>query len=67
MTCPRKSYRADDPAIGPASRKPIGNALLAVFLAGGALGGVLFGMFADRWGRKPVMVVTILFILFLPG
>ena len=38
-----------------------GEQLLGVFLAGGALGGVLFGMFADRWGRKRVMVATILF------
>ena len=30
------------------------------FLAGGALGGVGFGMLADRWGRRPTMAVTIL-------
>jgi MFS family permease len=31
-----------------------------VFLLGGATGGLLFGMMADRWGRKPTMVATIL-------
>ncbi|MBI3866345.1 MAG: MFS transporter [Planctomycetia bacterium] len=34
--------------------------LLGVFLAGGAAGGILFGSLADRWGRRPTMVVTIL-------
>src|SRR5437660_8609327 len=33
---------------------------LAAFLAGGALGGVLFGMLADRWGRRRTMAFTIL-------
>jgi MFS family permease len=33
---------------------------LAAFLLGGALGGVLFGMLADRFGRKRVMGYTIL-------
>jgi MFS family permease len=36
------------------------NVLLASFLAGGALGGVLFGMMADRWGRRRTMAITIL-------
>src|ERR1039458_9294513 len=38
-----------------------GDGFLGVFLAGGAFGGILFGSLADRWGRKPVMVTTILF------
>jgi MFS family permease len=33
---------------------------IGAFLAGGALGGVLFGMLADRWGRRRVMALTIL-------
>lgn len=33
---------------------------LTCFLAGGAVGGVLFGMLGDRWGRTRVMVITIL-------
>src|SRR5262249_45218612 len=35
------------------------NVALAAFLVGGALGGVLFGMMADRWGRRRTMAVTI--------
>jgi MFS family permease len=37
-----------------------GDVFLGVFLTGGALGGVLFGTLADRWGRKPMLVLTIL-------
>jgi MFS family permease len=33
---------------------------LAVFLVGGTLGGIIFGILADRFGRKPMMIVTIL-------
>src|SRR5438552_3144505 len=36
------------------------NVGLAAFLLGGALGGVLFGMMADRWGRRRIMSATIL-------
>jgi MFS family permease len=32
----------------------------SVFLVGGALGGVISGMMADRYGRKPVLVWTII-------
>src|SRR5881397_2912398 len=38
-----------------------GDIFLGVFLAGGTFGGILFGSLADRWGRRPTMVVTILF------
>jgi MFS family permease len=34
--------------------------LLIPFLLGGAVGGLAFGSLADRWGRKPTMVATIL-------
>ena len=37
-----------------------GDMFLSVFLAGGTLGGVLFGSLADRIGRKPTMAITIL-------
>jgi MFS family permease len=37
-----------------------GDVFLGVFLLGGALGGVLFGSLADRWGRRPTLVITIL-------
>jgi MFS family permease len=32
----------------------------AVFLAGSAIGGLFFGLMADRWGRGRTMIVTIL-------
>lgn len=44
-----------------------GDIFLGIFLAGGALGGILFGTLADRWGRKPVMVATILFYSLFAG
>src|SRR5687768_5892642 len=36
------------------------NLALAAFLAGGALGGVIFGGLADRIGRVRTMMITIL-------
>ena len=47
--------KADD---GPTA---VEYAVLAVFLVGGTLGGIAFGSLADRIGRKPTMVATILF------
>jgi MFS family permease len=44
-----------------------GDRLLAAFLLGGTLGGVLFGSLADRVGRKPTMAVTILFYSVFSG
>jgi MFS family permease len=44
-----------------------GDAFLAIFLIGGTLGGVAFGSLADRFGRKPVMAVTILFYSIFSG
>jgi MFS family permease len=50
--------------LGVAHDNPVvayyGDVLLGTFLVGGALGGVLFGMLADRWGRRPVLIATIL-------
>jgi len=37
-----------------------GDICLAIFLVGGTVGGLLFGSLADRLGRRPMMVVTIL-------
>jgi MFS family permease len=44
-----------------------GDRLLAVFLLGGTVGGVLFGSLADRIGRKPTMALTILFYSVFSG
>jgi MFS family permease len=43
-----------------AAREFVFNLGLAAFLVGGALGGLIFGMMADRWGRRRTMAVTIL-------
>ena len=44
-----------------------GDAFLAIFLIGGTLGGIAFGSLADRYGRKPMMAVTILFYSVFSG
>lgn len=44
-----------------------GDVFLAVFLAGGTLGGIFFGWLGDRWGRKPTMVITILMYSIFSG
>jgi MFS family permease len=44
-----------------------GDRLLAPFLIGGALGGVLFGTLADRLGRRPILAATILFYSIFSG
>src|SRR5437016_4757691 len=41
--------------------------LLGVFLVGGAVGGVMFGILADRWGRRPSMIVSILMYTIFSG
>ena len=37
-----------------------GDWFLAAFLLGGTVGGLLFGSLADRYGRRPIMIATIL-------
>jgi MFS family permease len=41
--------------------KAWGEKFLGIFLIGGTIGGWLFSSLADRWGRNPVMALTILF------
>ncbi len=47
--------------------KKWGDIFLGIFLAGGTLGGLLFGSLGDKYGRKPVMVLTILFYSIFSG
>jgi MFS family permease len=44
-----------------------GDTFLGIFLAGGTFGGLLFGSLGDKFGRKPVMVATILFYSIFSG
>jgi len=44
-----------------------GDIFLGIFLVGGSFGGILFGWLGDRWGRKPTMVLTILFYSIFSG
>jgi MFS family permease len=44
-----------------------GDRFLGIFLLGGTLGGIGFGMLADRWGRRPTMIVTILMYSLFSG
>jgi MFS family permease len=46
---------ADDDAV-----KLYGDVILGIFLLGGTVGGVIFGSMADRLGRRPAMVASIL-------
>src|SRR3954452_10573238 len=48
------------PGAGKGAVSFYGDVFLGVFLVGGALGGILFGSLADRWGRRPMLVATIL-------
>ncbi len=47
--------------------KNYGDVFLAIFLLGGAVGGILFGSLADRWGRRPMIAVTILMYSIFSG
>lgn len=47
--------KGDDPLV-----KLWGERFLGIFLIGGTLGGWIFSSLADRWGRNPVMALTIL-------
>src|SRR5476651_1732469 len=40
--------------------KSWGEKFLGIFLIGGTLGGWMFSSLADKWGRRPVMALTIL-------
>jgi MFS family permease len=53
---------SDDPSI-----RRWGDIFLGAFLLGGTVGGILFGWLGDRWGRRPAMVLTILFYSIFSG
>lgn len=40
--------------------KRYGDIILGIFLLGGTVGGLIFGSLADRFGRRPAMVASIL-------
>jgi len=65
----RKAMLAE--ILGPTATEAVvkewGDIVLGFFLVGGTLGGWLFGMLADRWGRNPTMIVTILFYSIFSG
>jgi MFS family permease len=50
-----------------AAVKEWGDHFLAIFLAGGTIGGLLFGSLADRLGRRPIMIATILMYSIFSG
>lgn len=52
----------DDPLV-----RVWGERFLGIFLVGGTIGGWLFSSLADRWGRNPVMALTILFYSIFSG
>lgn len=57
--------------LGVASGDPAvlywGDVFLAVFLVGGTLGGLLFGWMGDALGRRPAMILSILFYSIFSG
>jgi MFS family permease len=55
------------PAERAAAIQRVGDAFLGIFLAGGMVGGVLFGALGDRWGRKPALILTILMYSIFSG
>src|SRR5207237_1348917 len=47
--------------------KYYGEVFLAIFLIGGTTGGLIFGWLADRFGRRPMMITTILMYSIFSG
>jgi MFS family permease len=47
--------------------KKYGDRLLGIFLLGGTFGGILFGSLADKYGRRPIMILTILMYSLFSG
>ncbi|MFN9435969.1 MAG: MFS transporter, partial [Planctomycetota bacterium] len=57
--------RTAEPLMGAQELEKLGRSwgerFLGIFLIGGTLGGLVFSSLADRWGRNPVLILTILF------
>jgi MFS family permease len=53
--------------LGSADVKKYGEWFLSIFLIGGTFGGILFGILADRYGRRSIMIVTILMYSIFSG
>jgi len=56
-----------DPAVLKQLASQYGAYATSIFMAGWALGGVVFGVLGDRWGRAKVMVITILMYSLFTG
>src|SRR5882724_454530 len=52
---------------GDALVKIWGERFLGIFLIGGTVGGWIFSSLADKWGRKPMLTLTILFYSVFAG
>jgi len=50
-----------------AAVKDWGDKFLAIFLLGGTVGGLFFGSMADRYGRRPILIATILMYSLFSG
>ncbi len=51
----------------PLAVRKYGDMFLGVFLLGGTVGGLLFGSLADKWGRRPILIATILMYSLFSG
>jgi MFS family permease len=52
---------------GDAAVRYWGDVFLGAFLVGGTVGGLFFGWLGDRWGRRPSMILSILFYSIFSG
>src|SRR5690606_38667333 len=59
--------RQEDAAAFEQAARIYGGYATSIFLAGWALGGVVFGVLGDRWGRAKVMMITILMYSLFTG